>query len=45
MRTAREKLKDSGLINWRGMTLDQMTDRDCEECLRYIGDVAGCYYV
>lgn len=30
---------------WRGKTLDEMTDDECYECLRFVQEKTGVYYI
>lgn len=41
---ARRLLTDR-LVAWDGKTLDQMTDDECYECLRWVQQKTGVYYV
>jgi hypothetical protein len=37
-------LAKTNLINWRGKTLDEMSDQECIDCLRYIYNMTGTSY-
>lgn len=41
---ARRVLTDR-LGMWRGKTLDEMTDDECYECLRFVQEKTGVYYI
>jgi len=41
---ARRVLTDR-LGMWKGKTLDQMTDDECYECLRFVEERTGIYYL
>ena len=41
---ARRILKNR-LVSWHGKTINQMTDEECYECLRFVQKRTGVYYV
>ena len=45
MNKARKILKETGLLYWKNKTLSQMTDEECEECLKFIQTNTRTYYV
>ena len=45
MNTARRILEATGLRIWKNKTLNQMTDKECEECLAFIQSATRTYYV
>lgn len=38
-------LMKTGLRVWQNKSLDQLTDQECEECLKAIQGSTGIYYV
>lgn len=30
---------------WRGKTMDELTDQECLDCLKYIQETTGTYYI
>jgi hypothetical protein len=45
MSTARKILQSTGLCVWNNKTLDQMSDDECEKCLKYIERATQSYYI
>jgi hypothetical protein len=47
MRTnrAREILKQTGLRVWQNKSLDQLTDQECEECLKEVERLTHTLYI
>ena len=41
---AREILNNSGLRVWQNKSLAQLTDQECEECLKHLQKLTGVYY-
>jgi hypothetical protein len=39
------RVLEGRLISWRGKTLEQLTDEECYECLRFVQERTGVYYV
>jgi hypothetical protein len=39
------RLLEGRLIKWRGKTLEQLSDDECYDCLQFIQQTTGIYYV